>query len=65
MTLYEQILSMSIEDMAIFLYELCHEQNIGFIQHLNDKGIPVSLIEIDRNIQIAKNIKLLESEREE
>lgn len=62
MTLYEQITSMSIENMAEFLYEICHEKDIQFIKYLNDNGVSVSLVEIDRDIQIAIQLQSLMSE---
>lgn len=63
MTLYEQILTMNIEEMAEFFYEICHEKDIQFLKYLNDNNIPASLVEVDKNIQINMNIQLLKSER--
>ena len=63
MTLYEQIISMDIKEMAEFFYELLHAEDMKFMEYFKNNNISASLIEVDKDIQIAMNIKLLKSER--
>lgn len=62
MTLYEYIKTMTINEMADFLYEICHEKDMQFMKYLNDNNIPASLVEVDRDIQIAIQLQSLMSE---
>lgn len=64
MTAYDFIRSLNIEEMAEFLYEICHQKDLDMVMYLNERGIKTDLIEVSKDIQVQKHINYLLSEME-
>ena len=61
-TMYDLIRSFSIDDMAAFMAQLCHERDITLLEALHEQGIDATLVELPFEVQCEIHKKYLLSD---
>ena len=59
MTLYDKIMTYSVEDMAAFIYGLCQGTEERMQESLYKQGLDVILVSVSEEQQIADNVDML------
>ena len=62
MTLYDKIMTYSIEDLAAFIYGLIAETEDRLQESLQRQGVEASIVRIAPELQIADNVAMLQQE---